>query len=143
VAGLHDPCSYNYKPYPEIRALGWDLWSSEDFSRDVSGWSNSQNYWMKALSQHYVVMNITATISWSLIWSVYPNLVCRDSGLMRARWPHSGYYEVSPTIWLHAHWGQFVSPGWRFLHVPGGGSGFLDVTGAPLHGGTYVSLVPP
>lgn len=37
---------------------------------DVSGWDNSQNYWMKALSQHYVVMNITATISWSLIWSV-------------------------------------------------------------------------
>lgn len=33
VAGLHDPCSYNYKPYPEIRELGWDLWSSEDFSR--------------------------------------------------------------------------------------------------------------
>lgn len=73
----------------------------------------------------------------------YPNLICRDSGLMRARWPQSGYYEVSPTIWLHAHWGQFVSPGWRFLHVPGGGSGFLDVAGASLHGGTYVSLVPP
>ena len=61
---------------------------------------------------------------------------------MRARKPRSGYYEVSPTIWLHAHWGQFVQPGWRFLHVPGGGSGFLDVEGAPLHGGTYVSLVP-
>ena len=88
-------------------------------------------------------MNITATISWSLIWGVYSNLICRDSGLMRARWPESGYYEVSPTIWLQAHWGQFVQPGWRFLHVPGGGSGFLDVAGAPLHGGTYVSLVPP
>ena len=34
-------------------------------------------------------------------------------------------------------------PGWRFLHVPGGGSGFIDVAGAPLHGGTYVTLVPP
>ena len=143
VAGLHDPCSYNYVPYPQIRALGWDLWASEDFSRDVSDWQSSQNYWMKALSQHYVVMNITATISWSLLWSVYSNLICRDSGLMRARWPQSGYYEVSPTIWLHAHWGQFTQPGWRFLHVPGGGSGFLDVAGAPLHGGTYVSLVPP
>ena len=27
--------------------------------------------------------------------------------------------------------------------MPGGGSGFLDVQGAPLHGGTYVTLVPP
>ena len=142
VAGLHDPCSYAYVPFPEVRELGWSLWASEDFSRDVSVWADSQSYWMKALSQHYVVMNITATISWSLIWSVYSNLICRDSGLMRARWPQSGYYEVSPTIWLQAHWGQFVQPGWRFLHVPGGGSGFLDVPGAPLHAGTYVSLVP-
>lgn len=62
---------------------------------------------------------------------------------MKARWPQSGYYEVSSTIWLHAHWGQFTSPGWKFLHVPGGGSGFLDVSGFPLHSGTYVSLVPP
>ena len=62
---------------------------------------------------------------------------------MRARWPQSGYYEVSPTIWLHAHWGQFTQPGWRFLHVPGGGSGFLTLPGASLHGGTYVTLVPP
>jgi hypothetical protein len=143
VAGLHDPCSYNYSPQPSARELGWALWASEDFSRDVSGWQDSQNYWGKALSQHYVQMNITSTISWSLLWSVYSNLICRDSGLMKARWPWSGYYEVQPTIWLHAHWGQFVEPGWKFLHVPGGGSGFLTLSGAPLHGGTYVSLVPP
>jgi len=62
---------------------------------------------------------------------------------MKARWPQSGYYEVSSSIWLHAHWGQFTSPGWRFLHVPGGGSGFLDVANFSLHSGTYVSLVPP
>jgi hypothetical protein len=45
---------------PSARELGWSLWSSEDFSRDVTGWQDSQNYWGKALSQHYVVMNITA-----------------------------------------------------------------------------------
>lgn len=52
VAGLHDPCSYAYTPFPTVRELGWDLWASEDFSRDVSAWQDSQNYWMKALSQH-------------------------------------------------------------------------------------------
>ena len=143
VAGLHDPCEFFYGPLPSARSLGWSLWSSEDFSRDVTGWQNSQNYWGKALSQHYVVMNITAVISWSLLWSAYSNLICRDNGLMKARWPSSGYYEVSPTIWLSAHWGQFVSPGWRFMHVPGGGSGFLTAPRAQLHGGTYVTLVPP
>ena len=70
VAGLHDPCEFFYGPLESARELGWALWSSEDFSRDVGSWDNSQNYWGKALSQHYVVMNITAVISWSLLWGV-------------------------------------------------------------------------
>lgn len=66
---------------------------------------------------------------------------------MRAHEPWSGNYEVSAPIWMTAHWGQFVQPGWRFLHVPGGGSGFLTYTdprsGQSLLAGSYVSLVPP
>jgi hypothetical protein len=50
VAGLHDPCSYAYHPFLVARELGWDLWSSEDFSRDVTSWE-AQSYWGKALSQ--------------------------------------------------------------------------------------------
>ncbi len=143
AAGLHDPCEFFYGPLPAARDLGWSLWASEDFSRDVSQWQDSQNYWGKALSQHYVEMNITATISWSAIWSVYKSLICNGAGLMVAQSPWSGSYTVSPTIWLHAHYGQFVQPGWKYLHVPGGGSGYLNVAGMPLHAGTYVTLVPP
>lgn len=50
-AGLHDPCEFFYGPEPTARELGWNLWASEDFSRDVTSWENSQNYWGKALSQ--------------------------------------------------------------------------------------------
>ena len=88
-------------------------------------------------------MNMTATISWSLIWSAYTNLDCNGAGLMRAHQPWTGNYETSAPVWLTAHWLQFASPGWRFLHVPGGGSGFLDVAGLPAHSGTYVTLVGP
>ena len=140
-AGLHYPCS---NPQPEVEALGWDWWASEDQSRDPA-WDIGGTYWGKILSQNYVVNNMTATISWSLIWSAYTNLVCNGAGLMRAHTPWSGNFEVSAPIWMSAHWTQFVQPGWRFLLVSGGGSGFLrdpaNPAGAPA--GTYVTLAPP
>lgn len=139
-AGLHYPCD---KPAPEVRDLGWDFWASEDYSRDPS-WLDGGSYWGKALSQNYVLMNLTATIAWSLIWSTYTNGVCNGAGLMRAHQPWSGNYEASAPIWLSAHWGQFVQPGWKFLTVPGGGSGFLYAAGETSNpAGTYVTLVPP
>lgn len=137
-AGLHYPCN---NPQPDVRDLGWTFLASEDYSRDPE-WTNGAQYWAKALSQNYILMNMTGTISWSLIWSAYTNLVCNGAGLMRAHQPWTGNYEVSAPIWMTAHWTQFVQPGWRFLHTPGGGSGFLDVAGFTAHIGTYVTLVP-
>jgi galactosylceramidase len=141
-AGLHYPCSAKH---PEVEALGWDFWASEDYSRDPA-WENGGTYWGKALSQNYVESNQTATISWSLIWSAYTNLVCNGAGLMRAHTPWSGNYEVSAPIWMSAHWTQFVAPGWRFLTVNGGGSGYIrDPAAGPgaRPAGTYVTLAPP
>jgi hypothetical protein len=137
-AGLHYPCN---NPQPNVRELGWTYWASEDYSRDPE-WTSGAQYWAKALSQNYILMNMSATISWSLIWSAYTNLVCNGAGLMRAHQPWTGNYEASAPIWLTAHWTQFAQPGWRFLHTPGGGSGFLDVSGFTEHVGTYVTLVP-
>ena len=63
---------------------------------------------------------------------------------MRAHQPWSGNYEVSAPIWMTAHWTQFTQPGWRFLHVPGGGSGLLRYgPSGSLLAGSYVTLVPP
>ena len=58
-AGLHYPCD---NPQPDVRDLGWTFWASEDYSRDPA-WDNGGTYWGKALSQNYVLMNMTATIS--------------------------------------------------------------------------------
>jgi hypothetical protein len=139
AAGLHYPCD---KPHPETANVGWALWASEDYSRDPA-WSDGATYWGKALNQNYVLMNATATISWSLIWSAYTNLVCDGAGLMRAHTPWSGNYEASAPIWLSAHTTQFVQPGWRYLSVNSMGSGLIQSSGGNKSAGTWVALVPP
>ena len=111
-----------------------------DRSRDPA-WDVGGRYWGAALNTNYVSNNMTATIAWSLIWSAYTNLVCNGAGLMRAHEPWSGNYEASAPIWLSAHWTQFVTPGWRFLSVPSGSSGFLRLPNGGL-AGSYVALVP-
>lgn len=137
-AGLHYPCN---QPHPETAEVGWALWASEDYSRDPN-WDDGGTYWGKALSQNFVLMNATATISWSLIWSAYTNLVCNGAGLMRAHTPWSGNYEASAPIWLSAHTTQFAVPGWRYLSVESTGSGLItSASGKPA--GTWVALVPP
>jgi hypothetical protein len=149
VVGLHYPCNH---PCPTVESeIGKDYWASEDYST-VADWAGA-GCWGRLLSQNYVRMNMTSTISWSLIWSVYPELPYYGNGLMYAYSPWSGNYMgggsspgvpnagdiLNGPIWTSAHTTQFVEVGWRYLHVPGGGSGMLPGG----NGGSYVTLVPP
>ena len=147
-AGLHYPCN---QPHPEVREAGWTFWASEDYSRTETTWADAASSWATALNGNYVLANMTATIAWSLVWSAYLSLVCGDAGqrsgpgLMMAFEPWSGGYTVSAPIWVTAHTTQFATPGWRYLTVPGGGSGFLPAAGdgaSGAVGGSFVTLVP-
>jgi hypothetical protein len=95
---------------------------------------------------------MTATIAWSLIWSVPEGVPFAGNGLMSASQPWSGHYSggdgtgnatAAPSLdgplWTTAHTTQFTAPGWRYLTVNSGGSGFLP---ASVGGGSYVTLVP-
>lgn len=137
VMGLHYPCPTGADPYPHPgpHDVGKRLWASEDWWQQPD-WPSAA-MWGRIMNQHYVRANITALIAWSPIWSVYTNLPYQEAGLMRARTPWSGNYDISPPIWTTAQWTQFTKVGWRFLSVPSGGSGFLPFNGS------YVSLVDP
>ena len=130
--GLHYPCN---SPHPEVQAAGKLFWASEDWWSQPN-WDGAAA-WGHLLVQNYVRMNITTTISWSPLWSVYDGLADEQAGLILASEPWSGHWEVSPPVWAGAQFSQFTDIGWRFLSVPSGGSGELP------QGGFYVSLVPP
>lgn len=128
--GLHYPC----QAHPEVQEAGLLFWASEDWW-DQPTWGGAAS-WGHLLSQNYVIANMTTTIAWSPLWSVYSDLEDQAAGLLSASEPWSGHWEVSPPIWTSAQWLQFTRPGWFFLSVPSGSSGNLP------GGGTYVSLVP-
>ena len=132
VIGLHYPCG---DFHPEVAEAGKKYWASEHWW-DQPSWGGAAS-WGHLLNYNWIAMNMTATIAWSPLWSVYSNLEDQAAGLMLANEPWSGYWEISPPIWTSAQWLQFTKPGWNFLSVPSSGSGYL-----PL-GGTYVSLTPP
>lgn len=133
--GLHYPCN---RPDPAVvDSYGLKFWASEDYST-VGDWAGA-GCWGRLLNQNFVRMNMTATISWGLLWSVYNvGFPYYGNGLMYAYEPWSGYYTVNTPIWTSAQTCQFVQPGWTMLHArPGRGASALP------HGGSYVTFVDP
>eukprot|EP00929_Paragymnodinium_shiwhaense_P033046 TRINITY_DN18221_c0_g1_i3.p1 TRINITY_DN18221_c0_g1~~TRINITY_DN18221_c0_g1_i3.p1 ORF type:complete len:638 (-),score=79.47 TRINITY_DN18221_c0_g1_i3:71-1939(-) len=132
VIGLHYPRG---RPDPLATQLHKTLWASESLTTSAD-WAGT-SLWARTLNQNFVRANMTAAISWSLIWSVYPSLICTDHGLMDAWEPWSGYYRVAQQIWATAHTTMFTKPGWKYTPV-GKGSG-LFAGGA----GSYLTMVSP
>ena len=147
--GEHYPCK---RACPRTAEVGLKFWASEDYSTvadvresprnsrkdapplttpsptpSLSQWAGA-GCWGRSLSQNWIVLNSTSTISWSTIWSVYPEDSYYGNGLMYAFSPWSGNYVVNDAIWTSAHHTQFYQIGWKLLMntsrgmLPGGGS---------------------
>jgi len=141
IQGTHYPCTRDQS------AAFWNLkpaktyWANEDFSTIGGDWAGA-SCWGRSLTQNFVKLNATSTISWSTIWSVYDSWRYFGNGLMYAFEPWSGNYTVPPTIWTSAHVTQFSAPGWFYLGGitnidRGNGSGLLP------NGGSWTTMVPP
>eukprot|EP01123_Difflugia_compressa_P014731 TRINITY_DN7955_c0_g1_i1.p1 TRINITY_DN7955_c0_g1~~TRINITY_DN7955_c0_g1_i1.p1 ORF type:complete len:662 (-),score=121.20 TRINITY_DN7955_c0_g1_i1:13-1998(-) len=124
--GGHDP------PTPEATQTGKPVWFSEDFHQ--KGGEPGAAVWAHQINTRFIQYNMTATFAWNAIDSFYPGLSFDNTGLMNARCPWSGQYEVLATIWSTAHTTQFTQPGWFYLPL-GTGSGLLKA------GGSFVTYV--
>ncbi|MFM2241755.1 MAG: hypothetical protein RLZ97_610, partial [Verrucomicrobiota bacterium] len=124
VFGEHYPLQYTM-PSDVAKASGKRLWASEE-GPWRGDWEGAKAI-ATQLNRNYVQGKITKSITWSLVSSYYDSLRLPDSGMMRAKEPWSGHYEVQPAVWVIAHHNQFAKPGWRYLDkacrmLPPGGS---------------------
>ncbi|GAP72981.1 galactocerebrosidase [Candidatus Symbiothrix dinenymphae] len=131
VVGDHYVERYVTPPYtsPEkLQQTGIPLWNNEGgpWRGDWQGFGELA----KLYNRDYIEGKMTKTLTWSLITCYYDNLALPNSGLMRAKTPWSGHYEVEPGLWAIAHTTQFVEPGWNYIDD---GCGYLEK-------GSYVTL---
>src|SRR5215469_1999615 len=117
------------------RSAEWHkpLWATEDGSLDdIWGiYGTDATPLAELLNRNYIGARITSTDLWNLVTSYYDVLTYSNHGLMRAKTPWSGHYEMTSPVWVVAHTTQFVQPGWRYI----------DASSALLPaGGSYVTL---
>jgi galactosylceramidase len=132
--GIHYNEQWKANPYSSTevaKSLNKSLRNSEGgpWKGDWDGFE----YLVKLYNRNYIVGKATNVITWSLITSYYDNLSLPNSGLMIAKTPWSGHYEVQPGIWAAAHTTQFTEPGWKYVDS---GCGLLKK-------GSYVTLKSP
>ena len=145
AVGVHYACDWPNANITE--GLGKAYLASEDWS-SLGDWAGT-GCLGRLINRNYVRMNMTATVAWALAWGANAALPFAGAGLLLANTPWSGAFSggvragsLDGPLFAAAHTTQFVPAGggWRYLSVPGGGSGVLP----PAAGnGSYVTLVPP
>ncbi|MDE2447860.1 MAG: hypothetical protein KGO22_02745, partial [Gammaproteobacteria bacterium] len=125
--------------YPRMRSPKWvqqrsaewhkPLWSSEDgpWGDEWGSFGLQSAALAELLNRNYIGARITSTNVWNLVTAYYDILDYTNAGLMRAKTPWSGHYEVTSPLWVVAHTTQFAQPGWRYIDadcalLPDGGS---------------------
>ncbi|MDO6414941.1 hypothetical protein Q4F19_11160 [Sphingomonas sp. BIUV-7] len=119
---------------PAARDMGKPIWNTEQhvYKAGFDGLIGI----VEAFNENYIRSGVTKIVNWYGIASLYemePYSGVKEAGL-RANWPWSGHFEINPSLWGYAHYGQFTAQGWQYLT---GGSG--DLGG----GGTFVTLKSP
>jgi hypothetical protein len=132
--GIHYNERWDKKPYSSTviaQNLNKSLRNSEGgpWKGDWDGFE----YLLKLYNMNYIAGKATNVVTWSLVTSYYDNLSLPNSGLMMAKTPWSGYFEIQPALWAVAHTTQFTEPGWRYV----------DAACGYLYKGSYVTLISP
>lgn len=131
---------------PEARSnsatWGVPLWSSEDGPwGDTWGIAGQQSPSLATLlNRNYILGRMTSTNVWALITSYYDIFDLPNAGLLRAKTPWSGHYEITSPLWVIAHTTQFARPGWRYADRA---SAVVDGVGSyvTLHDSTDYSVI--
>jgi hypothetical protein len=140
--GEHDVCGYPTNGNQCIstaaaRDLGTPLWASELGAMDGNAGAASM---ARAMIRGYSNARLVGYLTWPLISAMPPGLPHEDFGLVYARQPWSGNYQVNAMSYAIAMMSWFTSPGWRYVNGANGGFG---APGAVYVNGGYTTLRAP
>jgi len=111
------------------------IWASEE-GATMRGWWDAACHLIKKFNRGYIDGKIVKHVVWSVVGAYYDILPVPESGLMNAREPWSGCYQLKPALWTIAHYTQFAEPGWKFCESA---SGYVDEKKSV----SYVTLMNP
>lgn len=111
------------------------IWASEE-GATMRGWWDAACHLIKKFNRGYIDGKIVKHVVWSVVGAYYDILPVPESGLMNAREPWSGFYQLKPALWTIAHYTQFAEPGWKFCES---GSGYVNNEKLA----SYVTLMNP
>lgn len=136
LLGEHDVCvwmsTYEHcNVNQDALDSGKQLWTSEQ-SDAIDG--DGADSLARAMNRLYIDARVTGNINWALTAGMYPDTATAGTGLILDYTPWSGYYDVTPDVWVDAQTTQFTAPGWRYIDSA---SGYLS------GGASYVTLRDP
>src|SRR6185437_7522109 len=139
IIGSHYPCGWmtsqtSCPSSSNAEATGKPLWASENGSQDYNGGAAAM---ARADNRDYLDGQMTATINWPVVASLYPGFPYATDGLILANQPWSGWYSVGKQAWVTAQTTQFTAPGWTYIDSA---SGYIGGSGS---NGSYVTLKSP
>jgi hypothetical protein len=139
IVGSHYPCGWmttqtSCPSSSNAVATGKPLWASENGSQD---YNNGSAAMARADNRDYLDGQMTATINWPIVASLYPAFPYATDGLILANQPWSGWYSVGSQAWVTAQTTQFTAPGWTYINSA---SGYIGGSGS---NGSYVTLKSP
>jgi Glycosyl hydrolase family 59/Concanavalin A-like lectin/glucanases superfamily len=136
VVADHDICGYptngnTCTSTTAARKLGKPLWASELGAMDGQTGAASM---ARAMIRGYPQAKLVSFIQWPLVSAMPPYLPHQNQGLIYARQPWSGNYQVNAMTYALAMMSWFTQPGWKY--VDGAAGGF----GGSYANGSYTTL---
>lgn len=151
VIGAHYPTQTDPSSTAAAQQVGKPLWASEetpgqygapfDTNHALRGTWTGARFEAQHVNWQFVDGKMQKSQYWSPVSAYYDELPYSDGGLVYAKEPWSGHYDVMAMAWVLAHTTQYATPNtWRYIDSASCFIGTASCTTRAGNSGSYVTL---